>query len=121
MEGSDVRTTATSEAEGRLKVASGCSHGRNKCLKCVVGLYKKDGKGGPGLGAPGYGSSKTKTTISLKTYIPKAKKTRVKKIAGLKMGSIGSTIKSLNKNLKFGKTLKNKKMTTLKSMIKGIL
>lgn len=51
MQDSEVTTTSTSNAEGRLKVDTGgmCSHGKKgKCLKCALAKNKKDGKGGRG-------------------------------------------------------------------------
>jgi hypothetical protein len=46
MQDQEARTTATSQAEGRLKVDAGCQHRKRKCLKCTMGKIK-DGKGGP--------------------------------------------------------------------------
>ena len=48
MQDTGPRSTATSEAEGRMKAGVGCSHGKSKCLKCAM-RKSMDGKGGPGV------------------------------------------------------------------------
>lgn len=116
MQDSGPTTTATSQSDGRMKVASGCPHGKKngKCLKCVISKSKKDGRGGPGFPSnAGYGAPKG-GTISMKAP-PSGGKSRSFKIKGMK--SLSSSIKSLNKN-KFGKALKSAKTKSLKSLIK---
>ena len=117
MQDSGPITTATSGAEGRLKVSAGgtCPHGKKgKCLKCVLAKNKKDGQGGPGvkfpLGLGGYGATKVQRTI-----IPKAKNMTVGKVKKIK----GISIKP--KKMTFGKALsKNSlKIKSLKSILKG--
>lgn len=111
-------TTADSQADGRLKVAAGCSHGKKKCVKCVMKSHK-DGKGGPGftnLGAPGYGATKLQKSLSMPASIAKTKG-KAKKIKN-PVSAISSSIKSLNKNMNFGKVVKNSKAGSLKSMLK---
>jgi len=127
MQDSGTITTATSGDEGRLKISTGCSHGKKKCLKCTVGKYMKDGKGGPGMiNAPGYGMTKAQTTITPKMSAMTSKPHRSSRlIGGTKMKgmkTMSSTINSLNKKMKFGKTLKNTgKSKSLKSMLKGVI
>lgn len=117
MQDSGPTTTATSEAEGRLKASVGgtCLHGKKgKCLKCLLSDRKKDGQGGPGvkfpLGLGGYGATKVQRTI-----IPKARNITVGKGKKIK----GISIKP--KKMTFGKALsKNSlKIKSLKSILKG--
>ena len=120
-------TTATSQTDGRLKVAAGCSHKKSKCLKCAIS--KKDGAGGPGLKIDpvGYGATSAQKNIIPKLAISPmtSKPHRSKSVtAGLKLKkakSISSSIKSLGKKMKFAKALKSSgKMASLKGLLKGL-
>lgn len=102
-------TTATSQAEGRLKVGAGCQHNKKKCLKCAIKKSKKDGKGGISIPAPSYGKQSTRMTskshrasvqsggLSLKGY------KKLKSLAGAAP------------KMKFTKTLKSIKLKSLKA------
>lgn len=123
MEPSGIMTTATSQVDGRMKVdAGGCSHGRKKCLKCAISKHK-DGKGGPGVDAPGYGASKAQKTMAT---LPQKMTSKIHRSArvtgGLKMKgmkSISSSIKSLGKNMRFKKS--SSKIKSFKQLVKTII
>ena len=119
MQDSEVTTTTSSGAEGRLKVSTGvCSHGKKgKCLKCVLRKNKKDGAGGPGIpklrfptGIAGTGSLTVKGAAIPKSpsrIPPKARKIK------------GVSLKSLKKKMVFSKSIKKTtKIKRLKSLLK---
>jgi hypothetical protein len=118
-------TTADSKEDGRLKVATGCPHGKKKCLKCVISK-SKNGKGGPGYPAPGYGASPKapsyikKPTLSMTSKPHKAMKT-IGSLKMKRMKTLSSTIKSLNKKTSFGKALGVKKPKGFKGLLKSII
>lgn len=123
-------TTANSQDDGRMKVGITTSYGKKKkYLKGVVSGYsKKDGKGGPGLPSidpPGYGSQPPAAPATgLSSMMPpnnvipgmtplpalslSNKNTAFKMARPLrlkKMSSISTSIKALNKKMKFGKVV----------------
>jgi hypothetical protein len=121
MEPNEIRTTETSQGEGRLRVGASCSHGRKKCLKCVM---KKDGKGGssiPKLNFPissgSFGATAAQKSMTSKPHrVPST-------VGGVKMKGVKSAISSiraLNKKMKFGKAIASWKPKKNKGLIPKI-
>lgn len=76
-------------------------------MKSMIKSMKKDGCGGPGLEAPGYGS--LKSVISSSPIVKYSNLKSTKKIKGSKkMKTLKSAISGLTKKLKFGKVVKSK-------------
>lgn len=129
-------TTADSNADGRMKVAAGCSHGRKKCLKCAISKHK-DGKGGPGVkttfptGSGGFGASSAQKTpkFSIASMPMTAKKHKSLSIPGGLKPKGGKALKfnasktsSLMKGMKLSKKAKapkGMKARSLKAILRG--
>lgn len=106
-----VRTTETSQTEGRLKVGVGCGHGKKgRCLKCAI----KDGKGGSGYNPPGFGATFAQGSIKLK--MPSL--TSGKKISKLKKLKSFSSKKI--KKTKISNSYKKTKTSLLKGLLKKV-
>lgn len=112
-------TTAESNGDERMKVSTGCSHGKAKCLKCAM---KKDGAGGPGktVSPVGYGKKSPSLAFpklsSLK--MPGIKGLKIKSLKTLKVPKIGKATGSS----KFGKALvSSTKSKGLKGMLKNLI
>jgi hypothetical protein len=130
-----ARTTESSKSEGRLIIGAGCSHGKKKCLKCVIKKSKKDGKGGSGIpklnfpissggfgGAPASSGGAFSTAPRTWQALPSKKKasTKLKSFKSLKFKSPSTS--SLFKRMKLGKApkaAKGLKMKSLKHILKG--